>query len=260
VKALAAWQTAGGKIIADEFLCPALKADVTLASFRREKKADLDKAKVLALAADLGPRLDALGLARPLRLDQPEILLRTRRAGEANYHFLVNDHREFGSYVGSHGLVMENGLPASGSLTFAQDPPAHLYDLVAGREFTLTKQHALPVTLGPCDGRLFMSLPRPIDGVSLVAPETAKGGETVTLRISVNDPAGKPLPAVIPLLVEIRDSNGRLAEGSGYHASEEGLLQLSLDLAPNEDPGVWEITVRELASRASAAVAMRVSR
>jgi hypothetical protein len=260
VKAVAAWQAAGGKIIADEFLCPALKADVTLASFRREKKADLDKAKVLALAADLGPRLDALGLVRPLRLDQPEILLRTRRSGEADYHFLMNDHREFGDYVGSHGLVMENGLPASGTLTFAQDPPAHLYDLVAGRELSLTKQHELSVTLGPCDGRLFMSLPRPIAGVTLSAPETAKGGETVNLRISVNDPAEKPLPAVIPLLVEIRDSNGRLAEGSGYHATEGGILQLGLDLAPNEDAGMWEITVRELASRANSATAMRVRR
>ena len=70
--------------------------------------------------------------------------------------------------------------------------------IVAGRDLSLTKHHELSVTRGPCDGRLFMSIARPIAGVTHSAPETAKGGETVNLRISVNDPAEKPLPAVIP--------------------------------------------------------------
>ncbi len=72
VKAIKAWQAAGGKLIADEFLCPALKADLVLASFKREKKADADKARVLALAAELGPKLGALGLGREIDCDQPE--------------------------------------------------------------------------------------------------------------------------------------------------------------------------------------------
>jgi hypothetical protein len=258
VKAITAWQAAGGRVIADEFLCPALKADLTLASFKREKKADLDKAKVLALAADLGPQLDTLGLERAVTLDQPEILVRTRHAGEADYHFLLNDRREFGSYVGQHGLVMENGLPSAGTLTFAKNPPAHLYDLVAGRELAMTKDHQLPVDLGPCDGRLLMTLPRPIAGLTVTAPASASPGDEVPLTFSVNDPAGEALPAVIPLRVEIRDANGRLAEGSGYHATDDGVMHLDLVLAPNEDPGMWQITVHELASRESASASMRV--
>lgn len=258
VKAIAAWQAAGGKVVADEFLCPGLKADLTLASFRREKKADLDKAKVLALAADLGPRLEALGFVRAVSLDQPEILVRNRHAGEADYHFLINDHRESGTYVGRHGLVMENGLPSSGTLTFHHDPPAHVYDLLAGREVVRTDPARLEVAIGPCDGRLYMTLPRPIAGVAITAPTAAQPGETIPVAISVNDPAGKAIPAVIPLLVEIRDSNGRLVEGSGYRATEDGLLRINLDLAKNEDPGMWEISIRELASRTSAMAAMRV--
>lgn len=258
VKAVKAWQAAGGKLIADEFLCPALKADLVLASFKREKKADIDKARVLALAAELGPKLGTLGLGRAIDCDQPEIVLRARRAGEATYLFAINDRREFGTYVGRHGLVMENGLPSSGTLTFIQNPPRHVYDLVAGVEVPVGDGHRLPIALGPCDGRLLMGLPRAIAGVTVAVPASAKPGTRVALDLSVDDSDGKPLPAVIPVRIEIRDANGRLAEGSGPHAVENGRLRLELDLAPNEDPGAWEITVRELASRKSAMAAMRV--
>lgn len=258
VKAVKAWQAAGGKLIADEFLCPALKADLVLASFKREKKADIDKARVLALAAELGPKLGTLGLGRAIDCDQPEIVLRARRAGEATYLFAINDRREFGTYVGRHGLVMENGLPSSGILTFIQNPPRHVYDLVAGVEVPVGDGHRLPIALGPCDGRLLMGLPRAIAGVTVAVPASAKPGTRVALDLSVDDSDGKPLPAVIPVRIEIRDANGRLAEGSGPHAVENGRLRLELDLAPNEDPGAWEITVRELASRKSAMAAMRV--
>jgi hypothetical protein len=259
VKTVKAWQAAGGKLIADEFLCPALKADLVLASFKREKKADADKARVLALAAELGPKLGALGLGREIDCDQPEIVLRSRHAGEATYLFAINDRREFGTYVGRHGLVMENGLPSSGILTFLRKPPRHVYDLVAGIEVPLGDDHRLPLALGPCDGRLLMGLPRAIAGVTVAVPGSAKPGTRVALDVSVSDSDGKPLPAVIPVRIEIRDANGRLAEGSGPHAVENGRLRLGLDLAPNEDPGTWEITVRELASRKSAMAAMRVT-
>jgi len=258
VEAIKAWQATGGKLIADEFLCPALKADLVLASFKREKKADVDKARVLALAAELGPKLGALGLGREIDCDQPEIVLRLRRAGEATYLFAINDRREFGTYVGRHGLVMENGLPSSGTLTFIHNPPRHVYDLVAGVEVPVGDDHRLPIALGPCDGRLLMGLPRAIAGVTVAVPASAKPGTRVALDLSVNDSDGKPIAAVIPVRIEIRDANGRLAEGSGPHAAENGRLRLDLDLAPNEDPGTWEITVRELASRKSTMAAMRV--
>ncbi len=109
--------------------------------------------------------------------------------------------------------------------------------------------HRLPITLGPCDGRLLMGLPSAIAGVTVAVPGSAKPGTRVALDLSVNDSEAKPIAAVIPVRIEIRDANGRLAEGSGPHAAENGRLHLDLDLAPNEDPGTWEITVRELASR-----------
>ncbi|MCB1090974.1 MAG: hypothetical protein KDL87_05560, partial [Verrucomicrobiae bacterium] len=260
VDAIADWQGRGGKIIADENLCPALKADVTLASFKREKKAEADKAKTLALASELGSRLQGLGVKRAADCDNPEIILHQRRAGEADYVFAINDHREFGTYVGQHGLVMENGLPSSGTLTLAGGQGRHVYDLVEGAEVAVGDKGSIPVSLGPCDGRVFLLAPRPIAGVTVQVAETAKVGGALTLSVAVVDPDGKPVPAVIPGRVEIRDANGRLAEGSGYHAFENGGLTLTLNLAPNEDPGAWQITVRELASRRSATASVEVGR
>lgn len=259
VQAITAWQAKGGKIVGDENLCPAIKADVTLTSFKREKKADIDKAKTLALAGELGPKLDALGLKRGYTCDNPEIILQKRRAGEADYLFAVNDHREFGNYVGQHGLVMENGLPSAGTVGLPEGFVGRIYDLVEGTEVA-AQDGKLPVTLGPCDGRLFFLSPQAIDAVKIEVPATAKVSSEIPLSLSVVDPDGRPVAAVIPALVEIRDANGRLAEGSGYHGLEDGRLELKLDLAPNEDPGAWQITVRELASRRSATASVLVSR
>jgi hypothetical protein len=47
---------------------------------------------------------------------------------------------------------------------------------------------------------------------------------------------------------------------SGHYAAENGLLQLSLDLAPNDDPGTWEVSAKELASGMKAVRWMRVQR
>jgi hypothetical protein len=88
-------------------------------SFKREKKAAEDKAKLLELAKTLG------GFALPQRAncDNPEIIVRTRKFGDATYVFVVNDHREYGSYVGQHGLVMENGLPSKGIVSLKRNRP-----------------------------------------------------------------------------------------------------------------------------------------
>lgn len=66
--------------------------------------------------------------------------------------------------------------------------------------------------------------------------------------ISVVDEKSQPVPAVIPLEVEITDPAGRVAEFSGYYGAAEGQLPLKLDIAKNDRPGTWQIRVRELAS------------
>ena len=262
VEKIQAWQKKGGKIIADELLCPALKPDVLLSSFKREKKADTDKAKVVELSKDLGSKLSGLGLANKVQCDNPEIIVRTRRYGEAIYVFVVNDKREFGSYVGQHGLVMENGIPSSGTLTLTADA-ANIYDLSRSALVlpTLTDgKVSWNIELGPCDGRVFMVLPRPMLQLKVEVPETAKVGNAAKVGVQLVDTKQSPVAAVVPVQVLVHDANGKPAEGSGFYGAKDGKLSINLDIAPNDDPGIWQISVRELATRMEVTKFVRVER
>lgn len=251
VKKIQDWQKRGGKVIADEFLCPGIKADLVIPSFKRVKDGAKDKASVLALAKTLSEKMPALGWKPALSVNNPEIILRTRRSGDALYVFAINDQREPGTYVGQHGLVMENGLPSSGTITLQQDS-ASVYDLVShtlivprrGADGSLS----WPVNLGPGDGRIFMVIPKPLLQLGLDAPATATRANVAKIRVSLTTTEAAPVNAVLPVQVSVQDANGVSTEGSGFYAAEKGELEIPLDLAPNEDPGVWQIQVRDLAS------------
>jgi len=256
VEKITAWQKKGGKIIADEFLCPALKADVVLPSFKRTKKAAEDKAQVLALAKTL----EAQALPQKAMCDNPEIIIRTRRYGDALYVFAINDHRTAGNYVGQHGLVLENGLPSSGTLTLKLDS-ANVYDLTHS-SLVLPKLGegtiSWPIELGPCDGKIFMITPRPLLQLQVEVPELAKPGNTATIHLALTDTKQEPIKAIVPVEIEVRDTNGKLAEGSGFYAAKDGKLDVKLDIATNDDPGTWEVHVHELATRMETTRYMRV--
>ena len=257
VARIADWQKKGGKIVADEFLCPALKADVVIQSFKREKKAAEDKAKVLELAKAFR------ALPQKVSCDNPEIITRVRKFGDATYVFVVNDKREYGSYVGQHGLVMENGLPSKGVVSLKAES-ANVYELT-GMQFIVPKRSedgamSWPVELGPCDGKIFLVMPKPLLGIQLDVPENATLSNTAKVSARITTTQEAPTKAVIPVRVDIRNANGSAAEGSGFYAAENGIIELSLNLAPNEDPGTWEIRVKELASGMEAVKWMRVGK
>lgn len=246
------WQAKGGKILADEHLCPALKADLIIPSFKRVKNAAQDKAQLLALATTLRQHISSIALTPTVVADNPEVILRTRRAGDATYLFLINDHREAGTYVGQHGLVLENGLPSSTTVTLPQET-AHLYDLTRSAQViparNATGQVSWKTDLGPCDGKLFLITPKPLQGLELEAPTSAKRGNSIKLDLRVTTTNGVSVNAVIPIHLQIKDAHGTLAEGSGHYATDKGQLIVTLDLPSNEDPGTWEIQATELASR-----------
>jgi hypothetical protein len=118
----------------------------------------------------------------------------------------------------------------------------------------------IEVDLGPAEGRIFLVMDQAIARVQLhPVLEEARPGVGVTINATVEDVDGKPIAATIPMHVSIRDPNGRLAEGSGYYGAKDGQVLIKLDLAPNDDPGVWEITARELASGVATTSFLRVN-
>jgi hypothetical protein len=253
------FQKEGGVIVGDERLCPAVKPDIRLTSYQRTGRADRDKQVLLAAARDLRERLDP-HYTPYVQTSDPEVVPYRRRYGAADYVFVVNDHRQFGRYVGHHGIVMENGLPATAAVEVRRDGGT-VYDLVDNRPVIAQQKDnrlVFETQLGPCAGRVYLVAPRPIDEIRLVVPGSVRQGASAACAIEVLDTAERPVDAVVPIEVDIRDAEGRRAEGSGYYGAADGRLEIRLDIAPNEPPGTWWIQARELASNRRTAAGLEI--
>ena len=253
------FQAAGGLVVGDERTAPAIKPDVLLPVYQRTGRADEDKAALQGLAAELRKQLDAR-YSRYVDSSSADVIPYRRRYKDTDYVFVVNDRREYGQYVGHHGKVMENGLPSDAVLSVNR-PGGFAYDLVEGRPMPVAAENdrlTMAVHLGPCDGRLVMISSRPIAGLSIQAPEQVERGGRASCSIRVVDLEGKTLDAVVPVEVDVRDAEGRQAEFSGFYAAVDGKVEIALDVAPNDPPGIWQITARELASGQSSVAYLRV--
>ncbi|MEZ5384402.1 MAG: LamG-like jellyroll fold domain-containing protein [Prosthecobacter sp.] len=251
VEKLKQWQEAGGKILGDENLCPALKADALISDQPVSTPPPGEPSSTpLTFVENLERLCRELGWRPVATCDNPEVLLHASRTGDATVLFVINDRREAGTYVGQHGLVKENGLPASTTLNLGREN-MNVYDLTRS-SFVLPKRQndglAIPLHLGPSEGRVLLLSPSPLLDMNLDLPETATCGNVAEVRITLSTSGGRPMPAAIPVEVRIRDADGAPAEWDGYHVVEDGVLTLRLELARNETPGTWEVHVRELAS------------
>jgi hypothetical protein len=97
-----------------------------------------------------------------------------------------------------------------------------------------------------------------IDAIRIQAPSEASRGSSVPIRIDVTDNTMQPIMAVVPVQVSIADSQGRLAEFSGFYGAKNGELRINVELARNDVAGPWEVRVKELASGKTAAAQWNV--
>jgi hypothetical protein len=254
-----AFQQDGGIVIGDDHLCPAIKPDIVVESYKRTRKAAEDKAALQERAAKLREQLDP-HYTRCIDSSNPDVITYLRRYGSTDYIFAINDHRESGNYVGHHGLVMEHGLPSDAVLTVSRREGV-VYDLIHSRRVPAAQMDGklrIEAHLEPCDGWLFMITEREISAVCIEGAETTRTGETVAYSISVVDKDGKPIDAVVPVKLDILDPDGRPAEFSGFYGAAGGALEISVDIAPNDVQGIWAVRVEELASGQTAIRYMRV--
>lgn len=243
------FQKRGGLVVADEFLCPAIMPDIVIPSFKRTGQADEDKVSLQARATALRQELDPF-YTRYGDSPNDDVVLRFRQYGDSDYLFVLNDKRTFGDYVGQQGKVMEKGLPNSAAISVRRKG-GFIYDLVKHRAVATTLGAdglRLETDLGPGEGKVFLLSSRRIAGVQLNVPAKARLGSSVDLTVSVVDPVGLPLSAVVPVQLQIVDPQGRLAEFSGYYGARDGKVNVHLNLAANDAPGVWTIRATELAS------------
>lgn len=243
------FQDNGGIIIADQNLCPAITPDIIINKRARLGKADIDKAELQKIAANLSQTL-APFYSRTFTTNKQDLVPRLRKYKNADYLFVINDKRTYGDYVGQYGLVMEKGLLEAGTVSI-NTPHAHVYDLVASTKVNTTTTPtgtAFNASFNPGEGKLFLILSDPVDNISVTLPKQVNKNEDFNLTVQINDKASNPIQAVIPLQITITDPLGRTGEFSGYHAAVDGKLLLTLNIAPNDLPGIWKIQARELAS------------
>jgi hypothetical protein len=248
-RAVTEFQARGGIVVADETVTPRILPDILLERRARSGRPDEDKAALQALAARLRAELDPY-VRRHAESHDPDVVLRVRRRGAADYVFAVNDRRTFGDYVGHHGKVMERGLPAAARVTVRR-PAAAVYDLVAGAAVPAAYSDstvAFDVELGPGGGGVYLVSPQAVDAVLVSAPDVAARGDLVDVEVQVVDADGNPVDAVVPVALELLDPEGRAAEGSGAWAAVGGRLTVPLDLASNDVPGLWTLRASEGAS------------
>jgi hypothetical protein len=81
----------------------------------------------------------------------------------------------------------------------------------------------------------------------------------VRLAVTAVDDAGHPLDAVVPVEVQVLDPAGRPAEYSGWYGARDGRLEVRLDVASNDTPGLWRLQAHELASGRRAETYLRVT-
>lgn len=249
VQRIRSFQAAGGIVIGDENLCPAIKPDYVLNVYKRTQKADVDK-RTLQQAAEKLRQWLADKYRWPVDSSEPDAIVRRRVAGQAQYVFVINDRRTFGNYVGHHGRVMEKGLPLA-AIVRLQNAGQAVYDLVAGKPMpakVIGTETSWEVELGPGEGKLFMVLPQAIKNVRIGGPTVAQPGSKLPLLIEVVGQTGTCVDAVIPVKVELVDPSGRLADASGYYAAKAGRLEVVYPFAVNDEPGRWTIRATELAS------------
>ncbi len=245
VKVIQRFQMAGGLILGDAEVCPAIKPDFVIPRISRSKQADKDRELLHQSAKTLRAWLDSR-YARAVDSSNPDVVTRKRRSGTTDYVFAVNDRREFGTYVGSYGLVMEDGQPSETTIRI-NSQSSYVYDLTSSREVpfdAFNETMLVPLKLGPCDGRILMITERPIREVRIDAQETADNKDSITIAVAVTD-GSQPINAVVPVEVQIVDPEGVESEFSGYYAATDGQLPITFDFAKNDRIGLWELRVKE---------------
>jgi len=260
VEKVNAFQHAGGIIIGDDRLCPAITADILIDRYERTKHADADKAALLeraaTLLAKLSPRYQAI-----LRSSTPDVIPYRRRLGSSDYVFAVNDRREFGDYVGRHALVMEQGIDASAEFSIRR-PQGCVYDLLEHRRIETHSAEGgvtWPVELEPGGGRIWLVTDTAIERLAIHASRDAARAADWPLQIAVTGSDDSGIDAVIPVEVRIADPDGRPAEGSGFYGAPAGKVDLTLTFAPNDTPGIWTIDAKELCTGMTARHFVRLS-
>ena len=189
-----------------------------------------------------------------------DLLVRVRSDKESDYLFVINDKRTFGDYVGQYGLIMEKGLPNSGTVSVRRKCQV-IYDLLTGKTVPFSVKDGItviPVNFRTNDGKILLLMDSPVTAVELQMAEKAEKGGTVPFSVRLKTADGKYLKALHPLRVEVRDPKNVLTDDSTWAALTDGVYKSRITIPLNGEQGLWNVTVRDPASGKSAVGKLQV--
>jgi len=176
-RAVRAFQTRGGRILADERLVPSIRPDdlvKTVEAAWKEKQSDHDDGVTspakdaslrIRLVQEAAARLKkASGLVPFADTDTPSVFTWTRSYGSADYVFAINDRRAFGDYMGPWKRICEKGEPNAGTVTVNR-PAGAVYDLVRHAPVPFAVEDGktrVKVDYTTNDGRIFLIVAEPL--------------------------------------------------------------------------------------------------
>ena len=216
------FQRRGGIIVGDEYLVPGIIPDVSVSSVTR-KTADAAGSKTALQTLGAAIRAELNEVYQPgVDADSPDIVVRRRSCGEADYLFVINDKRTYGDYVGQWRMVMEEGLPNGATVTVDRACGA-AYDLMAHQAIPFASTNGktrLRREFATNDGTCVLLLDRPIAAVAADVPEKVVLGQRFQASVTLLDADGKPVPAWVPVQVSLLNAAGEELDGSGYFCTK----------------------------------------
>jgi len=257
--AIAEFQRRGGIVVSDQYHVPGLLPDLVVPYIAPNRKPDVNKKNC---------QIEALKLKNQLRdyytpyadSSNPDLLVRVRSDKESDYLFVINDKRTFGDYVGQYGLIMEKGLPNSGTVSVRRKCQV-IYDLLTGKTVSFSVKDGItviPVNFRTNDGKILLLMDSPVTAVELQMAEKAEKGGTVPFSVRLKTADGKYLKALHPLRVEVRDPKNVLTDDSTWAALTDGVYKSRITIPLNGEQGLWNVTVRDPASGKSAVGKLQV--
>ena len=275
LKKLQEFQQAGGIIVADEFLMPALMPDLRLSC--RKLMNGISDPELIAAETNTSSKpvhpeehsrklnLQRAGrelagqlqnYVRPLNSsDNPDLITSSRSGGNGTYLFAVNDKRTCGDYLGIYGKIMEKGLPNSGKIWISRSA-AVVYDCLTGKEvparFSADKT-VVPVHFTTNDGKVFLLLDEKIGKLEISAPSCVSPGNDFAFQVKILSASGKLCRTVIPIRLAVTYADGRAADLQEYVVTDgNGIYRGRFAVPLNAPSGKLSISAETLPGRFSA--------
>ncbi len=243
------FQAKGGIVVGDQFTAPAIMPDLMITPVERSGDPVADKAALQKAGLDLR-RMIASKYTPYTNSSNPDLITWVRSDKDADYLFVINDKRTFGDYIGQYGLIQENGMPNSGTVTIKRKAGA-VYDLVRNIEVPFTSegnQTTIPVKFETCDGRALLILPEKVGKIGFEVPQELEKGKGFTLTAKLSGVSGKPIPSLHPMKITVKSADGTETDETGYAVFADGKFTRRITIPKNAAAGTWSITIREAAA------------